>query len=357
MGRLKIALTINWEGRTLAGVETLARLRQRFSHVPVVHFMSAAYFARGGDYRTILETMRPAFSAHDEIGLLLNTWQSIHGATVAPGLEPRGIIEDSDPILEVDYLGIEAQQDSGYTRALSGFPDHDIDAWIRNSKLLISPLLKHLVKQPGIAFEAMLRGVRAGHGMASDAVLEHVRRAGFGYDASAYDSTWALRYQASSPQSPFAAWSGMLAGLWGPDEPSARELSNAACRHATASTGVDWRTQPFAILSGDAGVLLEMPLNGGMIPPVSPTHLLRIAGALAKLQSGAGSYLSFGIHQDTADAELLVIFERVIETLEREYEVQWCTLSGIADGLVDDRPVAPPVKPTWVNPMRSQMRH
>jgi hypothetical protein len=357
MGRLKIALTVNWEGRSLAGVETLTRMRERFPRIPVVHFVSAAYFARGGDYRRVVEAMLPAFATHDEIGLLLNTWQSVHGATLAPGQTSRCIIAGDDPILEVEYPGIALQQDSGYTCALSGFAEHDIDAWIRNSKLLLSPLLKHLVKQPGIAFEAMLRGVRAGHGMASDVVLDLVRQAGFGYDASAYDATWALRYQASTPQSPFSSWAGMLAGLWGPDEPAARELSNAACRHATASTGIDWRTQPFAILSREDGNLIEMPINGGMIPPASPTHLLRIAGALAKLQSGSGSYLSFGIHQDTADREMLTIFERVIDTLEREYEVQWCTLNAIADGLVESRPTMPHVKPTWVNPLRSHLHH
>lgn len=333
MGRLHIVMTINWEGRSLSGVEALARLRERFPRIPLVHFVSAAYFARGGDYGAVMDAMLPAFGSHDEIGLLLNGWQSVHGATMLPGRPAKCIVEGRDPILEIAHVGAAAQRDSGYTRALSAFPEHDVDAWIRNSKLLLSPLLKRLVKQPGVSVDAMLRGVRAGHGMANDMVLELVQRHGFAYDASAYDATWALRHHASAGDSPFAHWSGMLAQLWGPDEQSARELANARCREATAGTGIDWRTQPFYIVASEEGELLEMPINGGMIPPVAPAHLLRIAGALAK-QAGATSYLSFGIHQDTCDREMTSILERIFDVLEREHEVTWCTLRSIADGLV-----------------------
>lgn len=356
MGRLKIVMTINWEGRSLSGVEALARLRERFPRIPLVHFVSAAYFARGGDYSTIMDTMLPAFASHDEVGLLLNSWQSIHGSTPLPGRPVRCIVEGRDPILEIAHVGVAPQRDSGYTRALSAFGEHDIDAWIRNSKMLLSPLLKRLVKSPGVAVEAMLRGARAGHGMANDSVLELMQRAGFSYDASAYDATWALRHHASAGESPFAHWSSMLAQLWGPDEQSARELANSHVRNATAGTGVDWRTQPFYIVSSEAGELLEMPINGGMIPPVAPQHLVRIAGALAKLASNT-SYLSFGVHQDTCDREMTVILERIIDTLEREHEVTWCTMRALADGLAEQQQPTNAIKPIWPPPVRPPLRH
>lgn len=340
MTHLNVGFTVNWEGRGLDGVEALTRLRERHPGIPITHFVSAAYFARGGDYTEIIAAMLPAFAAHDEIGLLLNTWSSVHGSSPIAEREPQRVIRGDDPLLVVDHAGVDPQHDSGYTLALSSFPRHDIDALIRSSRLLLAPFLKHLVQRPGVSVDALLRGARAGHSMSSDTVLELLEQAGFDYDASAFDATWAQRRRDNVGDSPFGPWPGMLADLWGPDEHD-DHLANHHCHAATAGTGVDWRTQPFRVLPDGRGELLELPLNGGFIPPVSPKHLTKIAGALAKLPSAAGVYLSFGVHQDTADHEFAAVIEECLSLLERDYEIRWSTLSTIVDGLLGKRPANP----------------
>lgn len=332
MTQLKVGFTVNWEGRSLDGVEPLQRLRERFPHIPITHFVSAAYFARGGDFQRIIDAMVPAFTAHDEFGLLLNTWESIHGSGTVPDAAPT-VIEGEDPVLEVRYPGIHPQVDRGYTRALSAFEDHQIDTWLQSSRVLLSGLIKQLVQRQGLSVDAVLRGFRAGHSMASDAVLELARARQFRYDASAFDASWAWRRRSVETKSAFGSWPGMLADLWGPEAQEARHLANARCLNATAGTGVDWRSQPFLILADGEGELLEMPINGGLIPPVSPLHLEKIGRALAMLPSASGSYLSFGIHQDTADGEIIRMIEETVAKIERAYEVEWATLASIADGL------------------------
>ena len=335
MKQLNVVVTVNWEGRSLAGVEAIRQLRDHFPRIPVTHFVSAAYFARGGDYMRIVEEMMPAFAAHDEIALLLNSWESIHGCRAGAGERSHTVINGDDPALVIEYPGIEPQYDGGYTRALSGIPRSHIDALIRNSRLLLSPLLKQLVQRPGISVDALLRGARAGHSMAADAVLEALAAAGFDYDASAFDASWAWRRRDVDSDSPFGPWPGLLADLWGPEPHDERHLANSLCQAATAGTGVDWRSQPFLILADDRGELLEMPLNGGLVPPVSPAHLNKIANALAKLPSMAGIYLCFGFHQDTADTDLLRVIEESLAHMEQEFVVNWSTLAATADILLN----------------------
>ena len=348
MTHLNVALTLNWEGRSLSGVESIVRFRERFPQLPVTHFISAAYFARGGDYGQIVEELIPAFRSFDEVGLLINCWDSVHGVP-AGDEEPRTVISGPDPLLEVDYAGIRAQVDSGYTRALSSCEAQQIDAWIRSSRLLIAPLLKELVRRMGISVDAVLRGARVGHSMASDLVLDLLEAAGFDYEASGVDATWAWRQRERISSSPFGPWPEMLAGLWGPTQQSGGYLSNTHCYTATAGTGIDWRTQPFMIIADDARQLLEMPINGGIVPPAVPNHVLKIANALTKFPSPSGTYFSFGIHQDTADTEFMAMIEEIVAQLDREYGANWSTLATIADGLryPNQRPAAsmPGVRP------------
>lgn len=333
MGRVRIAFTVNWEGRNLNGVEALAKLRDRLPTVPVTHFVSAAYFARGGDLGRIVEAMRPAFRRHDEIGLLVNPWSSLHGALER---DVPSVIVGDDPILDIHYPGIMPQQDCGYTRVLSAYQRSTLNALIGKSKALLGPLLKGLAHNPRIPFEAMLRGFRAGHGMAADVVLEETLAAGFTYDASALDALWARRDANGVRASAFAPWLARIEQLWGPDANSEPALHNSHCLRATAGFGVDRRTQPFFICQRDREArLLELPNNGGMLPPGSFTGLLALLRATLELPVAGASHLSFGIHQETAGDGVAELVERTIGELVSEPSLEWTTLGDTATALID----------------------
>lgn len=335
MSKVRIAFTVNWEGRNLRGVEALARLRDRLPTVPVTHFVSAAYFGRGGDLGQVVEAMRPAFRKHDEVGLLVTPWASLHG-----GLERDvlNVIAGEDPVLDIDYPGVMSQQDCGYTRALSALQRSTINALIGKSKALLGPLLKALAQSPRIPVEALLRGFRAGHGMAADTVLEEALAAGFLYDASALDALWAQRDANGVRASAFGPWIAQIARLWGSEPNAEAALRNEHCLRRTAGFGVDRRTQPFFIIQRDGeSRLLELPNNGGMLPPGTFAELLTLLRSTLEQPVAGASHLSFGIHQETAGDGIAEMVERSLAGLVSEPTLEWTTLSETAAHLLGQR--------------------
>lgn len=333
MGKIRIAFTVNWEGRNLLGVEALTRLRDRLPAIPITHFVSAAYFGRGGDLGQIVDAMRPAFRKHDEVGLLVNPWFSLHGALER---DVPAVIRGEDPVLDIDYPGILAQHDCGYTRVLSAHRRPTLNALIGKSKALLAPLLRSLSQSPRVAVDAMLRGFRAGHGMASDTVLEEVLAAGFVYDASALDALWAQRDTNRVRDSAFGPWIERVARLWGADANDEMSVQNSHCLRGTAGFGVDRRTQPFFVIQRDARTrLLELPNNGGMLPPGTFTELLTLLRSMLELPVAGASHLSFGIHQETAGDGVAELVERSIGPLASEPGLEWTTLSATAAHLLD----------------------
>lgn len=333
MGKIRIAFTVNWEGRNLHGVPALARLRDRMPTLPITHFVSAAYFARGGDLGKIIEAMRPAFRKHDEVGLLAGAWSSLHGALER---DVPSVIAGDDPVLDIEYPGIMPQQDCGYTRVLSAYRRSTINAVIGKSKTLLGPLLKSLAQSPRIDVGAMLQGFRCGHGMAADAVLEEALTAGFAYDASAQDALWAQRDPNKIKTTAFGPWIGRIARLWGPDPEDEPSVSNRHCLRATSGFGVDRRTQPFFIINQDRKCrLLELPNNGGLIPPATVAELLVLLRATLDLPVADASHLSFGIHQETAGDGVVEMIERALAELISEPSLEWTTLAGAAAKLLE----------------------
>ncbi|MEX1363295.1 MAG: hypothetical protein AB1Z98_09230, partial [Nannocystaceae bacterium] len=189
MSNIRVTLAVHWEGRHLDGVVALAEARRRLlPGIPVTHFVSAAYFARGGDLETIVDAMLPAFESNDEVALHVPAWQSLRGSGEVP---PGTVIAGEDPELVVEYPGICSQLDRGYTQPISAYPRPSIEAFIVSSKLLLRPLLQGLAVRRKLQVERMLRGIRAGHGLGSDVFLAAACNTGFTYDASAMDAVWA----------------------------------------------------------------------------------------------------------------------------------------------------------------------
>lgn len=355
MSNIKITLAVHWEGRHLDGVGALTEARRRLlPGVPVTHFVSAAYFARGGDLEAIVDAMLPAIEGHDELALHVPAWQSLRGSSQ---VMPHSIIEGEDPELSVEYPGITAQVDRGYTLPIGTLPRATIEAFIVSSRLLLRPLLRAAVVRRKLAVERVLRGIRAGHGMASDAFLAAACSTGFTYDASGMDAVWARsmaerRSAEPSRRDPFAPLWRSWARLWGPETSDDPQLDNHGQRLGTGGAGVTATTLPFFVARHGDARLLEVPLNGGVLPPASAQH---VGGLLAHALDGPPGLpriLSLAIRQETAEGSLDELLK--LEAL-RSSRIQWTTNVDLADALMGLRPVPAPARSGPLQQVREQM--
>ncbi|MEM9455027.1 MAG: hypothetical protein AAGF11_12675 [Myxococcota bacterium] len=344
MDKIHVTLAIHWEGRHLDGVEYLASARARLlPGVPVTHFVSSAYFARGGNIETIVEAMLPAFESNDEVALHVPAWRSVRGAAHEPG---RTVVVGEDPELIVEYPGITSQIDRGYTLPISGHDKPTIESFIVTSKLLLRPLLSELLVRRKLVVERMLRGIRAGHGMASDMFLAAACNAGFAYDASGMDSVWARaagqRAEADAERGVemFAPLWNDWARLWGPQEQADPYFSNRGAWIGTRGAGINANTQPFFIAHCGSSRLLELPLNGGVVPPTNPEHIAELLSNSLESPPGVSRTLSLAIRQETAEGCLDALLD--IEAF-RASRIHWTTNVDLLVDLLGEPPVSEPI--------------
>ncbi len=351
-----MTLAVHWEGRHLDGVRHLADARARLlPGVPVTHFVSAAYFARGGDIGATVEAMLPAFESHDEVAVHLPAWQSVRGCSDA---SEHTVIVGPDPELVVEYPGITSQVDRGYTLPICGYPRPVIESFLVTSKLLLRPLLLALVTRRKLQVERMLRGIRAGHGMASDVFLASACNAGFSYDASAMDAIWAQTEADRAAQdadrgvelfSPL--WSDW-ARLWGPQPQSDPHLSNHGMRTGTGGAGINASTQPFFIARCGSSRLLELPLGGGVVPPVNPQHVAGLMANALDSPPGVHRIISLAIRQETAEGSLEALLGA--EAL-RSARIHWTTNVDLLATLLGESEVPDAAATSPFQQLREQM--
>jgi len=360
MSNIKITLAVHWEGRHLDGVEALTEARRRLlPGVPVTHFVSAAYFARGGDLEAVVDAMLPAIEGHDELALHVPAWQSLRGSTQAT---PQSVIVGEDPELVVEYPGITAQADRGYTQPIGTFTRATIEAFIVSSKLLLRPLLQAAVVRRKLSVERVLRGIRAGHGMASDAFLAAACGTGFTYDASGMDAVWArsmVERGSADPQPRrdlFAPLWRSWASLWGAEtsrEPQlANQLANQGLRLGTGGAGVTATTLPFFIARCGEERLLELPLNGGVMPPASAQHVGELLAHALDAPPGVPRIIALAIRQETAEGSLDALLQ--LEAL-RSSRLQWTTNVDLVAALLGIRAAPAPVRSGPLQQVREQL--
>ncbi len=356
MDNIRVTLAVHWEGRHLDGVRHIADARARLiPGVPITHFVSAAYFARGGDIEAIVEAMLPAFESHDEVALHVPAWQSVRGST--RGSE-RTVIAGPDPELTVEYPGITAQVDRGYTFPISGYARPAIEAFIVTSKLLLRPLLIALATKRRVQVERMLRGIRAGHGMASDVFLAAACSTGFAYDASGMDCVWARaaahRAEGDGDRGGEAfgplwrAWTQ----LWGPAAQTEPFLGNHGLLAGTGGAGVNASTQPFFIARCGNTRLLELPLCGGVVPPTSPQHVAELVAGALDSPVGVRRIISLAIRQETAEGTVPALL--AAEAL-RSPRLHWTTNADLLASLLGTAAVPEPERPSALQALRQQM--
>lgn len=356
MSNIKVTLAVHWEGRHLDGVDALVEARRRLlPGVPVTHFVSAAYFARGGDIEAIVEAMLPAFESHDEVALHVPAWQSLRGSSHPP---QGGIIVAEDPELVVEYPGITSQVDHGYTHPIGAHPRAVIEAFIVSSRLLLRPLLRAVVLRRRVQVERLLRGIRAGHGMGSDVFLAAACNTGFAYDASGMDAVWAksmadhAELDASRRSQLFAPLWRSWARLWGAEACSEPHLRNHGVRTGTGGAGVSAGTLPFFVAGAGDRRLLEMPLNGGVVPPASPEHLAELLANAIEAPPGLPHIIALAIRQETAEGSLEALLQ--VEAL-RSARLHWTTNADLLAALLGTAVVPAPERVGPLQQVREQL--
>lgn len=257
-GRVRLAVSVDWEGREL-GPSNLAAMRawrEAVPGVPLTHFLNAAYYTKpGADAAAVTSLIASALLPGDELGLHVHGWRSLFAAAgVTYRDRPtfwRGMAEGAQPGLT----------DSGHEVEIGAYEVDELRAVLRRSRALLG--------EGGFTIGPAFR---AGGWMATPRVLEAIRGEGFTIDSSATDGRWH------------------------------DELTGYALRARIPEVwpGVSEETQPYRIATA-AGVVLEMPDTGALADYVTVDEMVaHVRRAAARLRPGQDLFVHVGFHQETA---------------------------------------------------------
>lgn len=257
-GRLRLAVSVDWEGRELAApnLAAMRAWRAAVPGVPLTHFLNAAYYTKpGADAAAVTSLIASALLPGDELGLHVHGWRSLFAAAgVTYRDRPtfwRGLAEGAQPGLT----------DSGHEVEIGAYTVDELRAVLRRSRALL-----------GAGGFAIGGAFRAGGWMATANVLEAIRGEGFAIDSSATDGRWH------------------------------DELTGYALRARIPEVwpGVSEETQPYRIETA-AGLVLEMPDTGALADYVTVDEMVaHVRRAAARLQPGRDLFVHVGFHQETA---------------------------------------------------------
>ena len=255
--RVRVAISVDWEGREISAVnlQAFANLRNAHPQVPLTHFLNAAYFTKpDANPAKITEQMLAVVLPKDEIGLHIHPWQSL--------VEASGVTFRSEPTIWGNGRRMRVgSRDSGHEISVEAYETDEFQAIVRKSKEILTANGLEL----GTSF-------RAGAWLAGPHVREAIRREGFLVDSSATDTKW--HNELDDYELP-----RMMREIW---------------------PNVTSRTQPF-IIKTRAGDLLEMPDTGALADYVTAEEMAdHISNAIAELGDSQDRFVHIGFHQETA---------------------------------------------------------
>ena len=285
-GRLRLAVSVDWEGRELRADDLAAmqRLREALPGVPLTHFLNAAYYTKpGADAAAVTSKLRGAVLPGDEVGLHVHGWRSLFAAA--------GVAFRDRPTF---WGGGQPAQagglDMGHEVEIGAYTVDELRAVLRRSRALLGT--------HGFPVGASFR---AGGWMATPNVLEAIRHEGFTVDSSATDGRWH------------------------------DELAGYALRQRIPEVwaGVTEESQPY-LIETPAGAVLEMPDTCALADYVTAAEMVdHVRRAAARLTPGRDLFVHVGFHQETAARYAARVGEAlrtlaedpdlplVVETLER----------------------------------------
>lgn len=271
-GRVRIAVSVDWEGREVgaANVEAMAALRDALPGVPLTHFLNAAYYTKtGADAAKVTRETRRVVLPGDEEGLHVHGWRSLFASAGVAFRERPSFWGDAYPLQP-------AAGDLGHEVELGAYPVDDLRKVLRRSRELL-----------GAQGFAIGGSFRCGGWMATPPVLQAIRAEGFLVDSSATDGRWhdelgTYRLRARIPE----VWPTVTA-----------------------------QSAPFLIAT-PAGPVLEMPDTCALADYVTADEMvahIREANARLAADPTRDLFVHIGFHQETAARYA----SRVTETIRR----------------------------------------
>ena len=256
--RVRIAVSVDWEGRDLSPVNLRAfdGMRKVHPKVPLTHFLNAAYYTKGdADSAEVTKFIRRVVAPHDELGLHIHPWRSL--------VEAAGVTFRPEPtIWGPQYKPRPGAGDTGHAVVIEAYEVPELRAIVRVSKKLLDENGFKL----GTSF-------RAGAWLAGPRVREAIRREGFVVDSSATNTVWH------------------------------EELAKYALPEMIDKTWpkVTPESQPFWMKT-PGGELLEMPDTCALADYVTAKEMAdHVTAAVQRLaQDGPDLYVHIGFHQESA---------------------------------------------------------
>lgn len=260
VGAVRVAISVDWEGRELseANLVAIERFRARFPEVALTHFLNAAYFTKPGvNDEALAARIRRVIRPQDELGLHLHGWRSL--------IEAAGVEFKTSPNFWGEGKALKpVGGDEGHEVEIASYSTEQLKQILTFSKTTLQ-------ERGGFSIGGSFR---AGGWVAPPHVLEAVRAAGFGVDTSAVPPSWHDELAGLALRS-------RIQQLWGDIRPT---------------------TQPYRVTT-PAGVVVEMPDTGCLADYVTAremTQHVREALARQRRRPDAEVYVHLGFHLETA---------------------------------------------------------
>ncbi|MBF0297884.1 MAG: hypothetical protein HQK51_04150 [Oligoflexia bacterium] len=274
-GKIKIVISVDWEGDTLdeKNLAAFNKFRETFPKIKIQHFLNPAYFLRavelGLTEDEINKRIRSVLREGDEEGLHIHAWKEL--------IEKSGVEYKDLPSFSHDYYG----SSSGSLVPLWAYSQNDL-------KKIFSTAIE-IQKQ--YKFKAPT-SFRAGGWQATTEVMNALAESGITLDCSALPSSYSL-----------PGWEKL----------NLKEWVNTLWPMVTSLE------QPFIIKDGK-NEIIELPNNGHLADYVSAVDMFESFKKLSEQLTKEPSkdlYLSIGFHQETAAAYIKNIITAII--LMNEY--------------------------------------
>ena len=269
--KVYVNVSVDWEGREVSeeNIKSMESFRQKFPHVPLLHFLNAAYFTKeGADAEQTKSQIRRVINKDDELGLHIHAWKSL-----------------------VKAAGVEYRSSPSWSRRgeenCEGECGHGVPLWAYKEKELRKIISFSLDVLEGAGF-GRAQSFRSGGWMSSRKVLKALTAEGIKLDASAVP-----REFLASSQPVITRW---VDEIW---------------------PGVNKISQPYLVRT-EEGEITEFPNNGCLADYMTGRMMLSVFKdniRLWSLDKDKDIFVSIGFHHETASYYLPQL-ERALELIE-----------------------------------------
>jgi len=339
MGKVIVALTADWEGLNLRGIQDFIKIRKLIGQdIPFTHFICPGYFTkRYAPAKTTLKRIKKVIYPHDEIGLHIHPYRSLINDLKdvsfrhSPNFyKPNSFIKTIIPSFIAKRFHYFV---SGRGVPISAYSEKELITIIEYvRKLLITRL-----NIPNIC------SFRAGGWIVNDMVFDVLEKAGLYIDSSAVPPD--ILNNGYSQKDPgkgqddhgdnnglFTEW---LTELWGYQPVFKTFLHNALILKSHNFKAINRFSQPYFIKN-----ILEMPTNAGMSDFASAEKTMRPVlefGIKHILEYPEDNFfMNTGIHQEGLLNRKLSLLQFIQSLQPHEKEkIQFRTVSGSAEIFLD----------------------